>query len=70
MKINKKHIYWGLPILLLLIFAIYKGLQGPKAFDVTTEKADNRLIIETVIANGKVQPEVQVKMSSDVSGEI
>lgn len=70
MKIKKKHIYWAVSILLLLIFALYKGMQGPKAFDVTTEKAENRLIIETVIANGKVQPEVQVKMSSDVSGEI
>lgn len=70
MKIKKKHIYWGIPLVLLIMFAVIKGIQGPKAFDVTTEKSDNRLIIETVIANGKVQPEVQVKMSSDVSGEI
>lgn len=70
MKIKKKHIYWSIPVLLLIIFAIVKGMQGPKAFDVTTEKAEDRLIIETVIANGKVQPEVQVKISSDVSGEI
>lgn len=70
MKIKKIHIYIGVPILLIIILAIVKGLQGPKAFDVTTEKAEYRLIIETVIANGKVQPEVQVKISSDVSGEI
>ncbi|MFN4235203.1 MAG: efflux RND transporter periplasmic adaptor subunit [Bacteroidia bacterium] len=70
MKIKKKYIYWGGLIILIVIFGIIKALQGPKAFDVTTEKSQNRLIIETVIANGKVQPEVQVKISSDVSGEI
>lgn len=70
MKIKKKYIYWGGFIILIIIFGIIKALQGPKAFDVTTEKAQNRFIIETVIANGKVQPEVQVKISSDVSGEI
>lgn len=70
MKLKKKYIYWGTAAFIILILAIFKGMQGPKAFDVTTEKAENRLIIETVIANGKVQPEVQVKISSDVSGEI
>jgi HlyD family secretion protein len=70
MKIKKKYFYWLTPIMLIIIFAVIKGMQGPKEFDVTTEKSERRLIIETVIANGKVQPEVQVKISSDVSGEI
>lgn len=70
MKIKKKHIYIGVLLLLLIIGAIVKAMQSSKPFDVTTEKAEKRLIIETVIANGKVQPEVQVKISSDVSGEI
>lgn len=38
--------------------------------EVTTEKAKRRTIIETVSANGKIQPEVEVKISPDVSGEI
>ncbi|MDB5120591.1 MAG: efflux transporter periplasmic adaptor subunit [Sphingobacteriales bacterium] len=37
---------------------------------VATEKAIKRTIIETVSASGKVQPEVEVKLSSEVSGEV
>ena len=34
------------------------------------EKVERRSIAETVSASGKIQPEVEVKISSDVSGEI
>ena len=37
---------------------------------VTTEKLTLNTIIETVSATGKIQPEVEVKISSEVSGEI
>lgn len=37
---------------------------------VSTDKVQQRSIIETVSASGKVQPEVEVKLSSEVSGEI
>ncbi|MFO7789676.1 MAG: efflux RND transporter periplasmic adaptor subunit [Bacteroidota bacterium] len=37
---------------------------------VACTEADHRTIIETVSANGKVQPETEVKISPDVSGEI
>ncbi|MCX8020708.1 MAG: efflux RND transporter periplasmic adaptor subunit [Chitinophagaceae bacterium] len=37
---------------------------------VATEKVSRRTIIETVSATGKIYPEVEVKISSDVSGEI
>ncbi|HIN39844.1 MAG TPA: efflux RND transporter periplasmic adaptor subunit [Flavobacteriales bacterium] len=37
---------------------------------VITEMVERRQIIETVAANGKIQPEVEVKISPDVSGEI
>jgi HlyD family secretion protein len=37
---------------------------------VSVEKVERRDIIETVSANGKVQPEVELKISADVSGEI
>lgn len=47
-----------------------KNCSGSKALSVTTEKIQKRNIIETVSANGKIQPEVEVKISSDVSGEI
>lgn len=38
--------------------------------EVTAETVQKRTIVETVSANGKIQPEVEVKMSADVSGEI
>ncbi len=37
---------------------------------VSTEKSENRTLVETVSANGKIRPETEVKISSDVSGEI
>jgi len=58
----------GLLILILIICA--KSCSGDANVQVTTEKVEARNIIETVSANGKIQPEVQVKISSDVSGEI
>lgn len=37
---------------------------------VAVEKAEKRTIVETITANGKIQPEKEVKISPDVSGEI
>lgn len=37
---------------------------------VATEKAEKKTIKETVSASGKIQPEIEVKLSSEVSGEI
>lgn len=37
---------------------------------VAIEKAEKRTIVETITANGKVQPETEVKLSPEVSGEI
>jgi HlyD family secretion protein len=37
---------------------------------VAVEIAETRRIIETITANGKVQPETEVKLSPEVSGEI
>lgn len=67
-----KKIYWILivGVLILITVILFKNFSGSKAIPVTTEKAEKRSIIETVSANGKIQPEVEVKISSDVSGEI
>lgn len=43
---------------------------GKKGNEVTTDTVTTRTIVETVTASGKVQPEIEVKISSDVSGEI
>lgn len=43
---------------------------GGRSTLVSMEKAENRTIVEVVSANGKIRPETEVKISSDVSGEI
>ncbi|MDX1910489.1 MAG: efflux RND transporter periplasmic adaptor subunit [Saprospiraceae bacterium] len=55
---------------LLLVAAAVKARQKPKGEEVTVEKAEKRSIRETVSASGKIFPETEVKISSDVSGEI
>ncbi|MBI3137123.1 MAG: efflux RND transporter periplasmic adaptor subunit [Sphingobacteriales bacterium] len=69
---NKK-LKWILIVLgvVAVIFIIGKIMGGKdKAVKVATEKASKRTIIETVNASGKVYPEVEVKISPDISGEI
>lgn len=71
---NKK-LLWIIGILvavvLLLVVLKKKGVIGKEeGVKVTAEKAANRTIIETVNASGKVYPEVEVKVSPDISGEI
>ncbi len=41
-----------------------------KAVEVTTEKVFRKEVVHTVTATGKIQPETEVAMSPDVSGEI
>ncbi len=68
---TKKYLIWiGIPLVILLIgFAVNKkkGVQGIK---VSTELVTKRTLIETVSANGKIQPEVDVAISPYISGEV
>lgn len=71
---NKK-VLWiliGVIVLILALLGLKKaGVIGKEeGIKVTTEKVERRTIIETVNASGKVYPEVEVKVSSDISGEI
>ena len=45
-------------------------IKSQETIQVATEKPQLRTIIETITASGKVQPEMEVKLSPDVSGEI
>lgn len=54
----------------LVIVAVIKNKNKPKGEAVTAEKIEKRNIRETVAASGKVFPETEVKISSDVSGEV
>lgn len=67
-----KKLYWiiGICITLLFVVIVFKFFKGEEPTEVTTEKAAKRNIIETVSANGKIQPEAELKITSDVSGEI
>ncbi|MFY7839245.1 MAG: efflux RND transporter periplasmic adaptor subunit [Lacibacter sp.] len=70
-----KKIWWILGILLVLAVVLIilkkKEIIGKKeAVKVATEKIERRTIIETVSASGKVYPEDERKVSSDVSGEV
>jgi len=72
---NNKILKILLPLaFLLIIFAIIGKKQGwfGKALTVkvAVENAEARVITETITANGKIQPEKEVKISPDVSGEI
>lgn len=60
----------GSGIIIIALLLGIKSCSNSGAIEVTTEKVQRRNIIETVSANGKIQPEVQLKISSDVSGEI
>ncbi len=61
-------------VILLIIIAVIGKKKGWFGKDVTvkvaTEKVVVNPIIEAVTANGKIQPETEVKISPDVSGEI
>ncbi|MCU7551333.1 efflux RND transporter periplasmic adaptor subunit [Chitinophagaceae bacterium LB-8] len=56
-------------VVLLIAGKLLRGSSG-KEVKVTVEKAGKRTIVETVNASGKVYPEVEVKVSPDISGEI
>ncbi|MBO9634142.1 MAG: efflux RND transporter periplasmic adaptor subunit [Chitinophagaceae bacterium] len=52
---------------LLLALSVFKKDEGLK---VAVERVEQRTIIESVNASGKVFPETEVKVSPDISGEI
>ncbi|HEY0273703.1 MAG TPA: efflux RND transporter periplasmic adaptor subunit [Chitinophaga sp.] len=49
---------------------LVKATHKDEGIKVATDKAATRDIIEVVSASGKIYPETEVKVSSDVSGEI
>jgi HlyD family secretion protein len=72
---NNKILKILLPIVIVLIlFAVIGKKAGwfgkALTLKVAVENAEKRTIVETITANGKIQPEKEVKISPDVSGEI
>src|SRR6185437_1668390 len=58
----------GLVLMLVVLAVILRGRKPP--ITVQTEKVARRNITEIVVANGKIQPVVQVGISPEVAGEI
>lgn len=54
----------------LIVIVKMRGGGEEEGLKVSTEKATQRTIVEKVEASGKIFPEVEIKISSDVSGEI
>ncbi len=71
-KNTLKYVFIAVGVLLVVAVAGNKlGWFGKGDItEIATEKAEERTITETVSASGKVQPEIEVKLSSEVSGEV
>lgn len=74
MKRNKILTILIIAVAVLLIFAIIGKKAGwfgkAVTVKVAVEYAEKRMITESITANGKIQPEKEVKITPDVSGEI
>ena len=72
---SKKKIYIFIAAVVILIVVlialksagVIAGNDDSK--EVETAKVDEITIVETVSATGKIQPEIEVKISSEVSGK-
>ncbi len=70
-KILKKVLIGAVVLIAIGIVAGKAGWIGKDhATKVAVSKVEEKEVIETVSASGKIQPEVQVKLSPEVSGEI
>lgn len=69
---KSKRIYWilGGVVVLLLVAVWIKGGSRPDALEVSFDKVERRTIQERVSASGRIYPRTEVKVSSDVSGEV
>jgi HlyD family secretion protein len=73
---NKKKLFFILSIVVIIIVLLVYGKkagwfgESGNFKEVSVTKIDKIDIVETVSATGKIQPEVEVKLSSEVSGEI
>jgi HlyD family secretion protein len=72
---KRKRPKWRRAVLLAILAVLlgagmYLARRGPDPITITTEKATLRDITELVSATGKIRPEVEVKISPEVAGEI
>ncbi len=61
----------GVAVILLVILGLVgRRFSGPSATRVEVVTVEMRTVTQTVTASGRVQPEVEITISPDVSGEI
>ena len=61
-------IFGGVLVVLTVVSAVFGN--GQDAPSVDTETIGRNRLVETVIASGRIQPEVEVKISAEVSGQL
>src|SRR5438105_15491611 len=57
-------------VIVIMLVAMVASRKREKPIAVTTDKAFRKTITQLVTATGKIQPEVEVKIAPEVSGEI
>src|SRR5579862_6882086 len=57
-------------LVIVLVLLVVLGSKKETVYTVQTEKISRRTITQTVTATGKIQPEVQVIITPEVSGEV
>lgn len=68
---RRRQIIWSVGGFFVLWLIVSVALsKREKPIPVTTEKAVRKTILQIVSATGKVQPEIEVKISPEVAGEI
>ena len=72
---NRKKIFWIIGILAVIVLLIVLKKSGTigsndESTEVETDVVKQITLTETVSATGKIQPEIEIKIASEVSGEI
>ncbi|GAB1453366.1 efflux RND transporter periplasmic adaptor subunit [Draconibacterium sp.] len=72
---NKKLLPYAIGLLVIVIVLLIVGKKmgwfGKEfTISVATQKVESKTLTEFITANGKIQPQTQVKISPDVSGEV
>src|SRR6266480_7550359 len=72
-KRSRKRLYWLIGFAMVIIgvlMAAVASKKRDKPILVTTDKAFRKNVTQLVTATGKIQPEIEVKIAPEVSGEI
>jgi HlyD family secretion protein len=68
---SKLWLFAGLGLLVLVLAGVaIRQRGGERPIAVTTERAVVKTLVQVVSATGRIQPEVEVKISAEVAGEI